>query len=218
MGKIDWGPRLQSGFTLVEMLVALLLVSTVMTIIFSTFNSMNRSFSVHEDIGEMQRNMRGAILLLGSELQMAGYDPSGDADARVVAATASSIQFTADLDGDGDISAATSDDEDITYALFTDGGIQKLGRTNLSGNEEIAAHIDNLNLVFLDKDGAVTATLSDIRTVQISIVGKTRNRDPGFRGTLTWENLQGTVSGPIGGDGYRRSVLSVQVKCRNLGL
>jgi type IV pilus assembly protein PilW len=82
----------------------------------------------------------------------------------------------------------------------------------------VALNIDKLDLIYLDEDGNITATLTDIRSVQITIVARTDRSDPAYNNALQYYNLQGTsIYGPAN-DGYHRNAMSVQVKCRNLGL
>ena len=164
------------------------------------------------------------MFLMVSELRMAGYDPTGSAGAGIVTATPASpavptddalIQFTRDLNGDGD----TSDSgEDITYSLYTAENIQKLGRKNPTLNRPVAEYIDALDLVFFDGNNIETSNVLDIRSVQITLVARTEREDKDYINNFVYRNQQGkTVFGPAG-DGFRRMMLSTQVSCRNLGL
>ena len=78
--------------------------------------------------------------------------------------------------------------------------------------------IDVLDLVYLNENGGSTSTLSEIRSVQISIVARTGQVDPGYTNNTFYLNQQGTEIYPASGDSYRRRLLTEQVKCRNLGL
>jgi type IV pilus assembly protein PilW len=99
------------------------------------------------------------------------------------------------------------------------------------GNETIAQNIHKLNFVYLDGasppnvldddgNGNVTTSISQIRSVQITIVAKTDSRDPQrkYTDTSSYMNQQGTVILPAQNDHFRRRLLTTTIRCRNLGL
>jgi type IV pilus assembly protein PilW len=216
--------RNRDGFTLQEILISLSISAVAMTAIYQTYDSMQQSYHIQQEVAHMQQNLRAAMFMMVRDLRMAGYDPTGKAGAGIVTATPASptipaidavIKFTRDLNGDRD----TSDSgEDITYSLYTSGGIQKLGRKNPTLNRPVAEHIEALDFVFLDRDNVQTAAVADIRSVQITLVARTKRADPDYTNNFVYKNKQGKIIfGPVG-DGYRRSVLATQVNCRNLGI
>jgi len=215
------------GFTLTELLVAMIISGVVATGIYSTFYSQQKSYLAQEQIAAMQQNLRGAMHLLGRDIRMAGYDPTGWATTGIQTAQANSIRFTMDITDDAGTGTPDGDtgdpNEDITYALVDlDGdGDTDLGRNdaNGGGNHQIAENIDALNFVYLDKDGNPTATLSDIRAVQASVLARTDRRDQGYQNTQVYANQLGTsIFTPPAGDGFRRRLLTEEFKCRNLGI
>jgi type IV pilus assembly protein PilW len=167
----------------------------------------------------MQTHLRAAMHLLTTELRMAGFDPTGTAGAGVVSVAASpaSIRFTADLNGDGEISDVEGESEDVTYTLNTAAGVQRLVRSNPDNLREVAPHIDALHLTFLDGDNNVTAAAAEVRSVQITMVASTRDPEPGYPTAFSYQDLQGTAYN-LAADGRRRLALSCQVQCRNLGI
>jgi len=215
------------GFTVTELLVAVAISSIAATGIYSTFYSQQKSYVTQDQIAFMQQNLRGGMDLMEREIRMAGFDPAGGAKAGIVTAQANSIRITKDTTdnagtggADGDVGDA---EEDITYALFdADGdGVNDLVRYDAKnpGNQMVAEDIDALNFVYLDKDGNPTAKLSDIRSVQISLVARAHRMDPGYTNSTIYKNERGdTILAPPPGDHYRRSILRTEVKCRNLGL
>jgi type IV pilus assembly protein PilW len=158
---------------------------------------------------------------------MAGYDPTGDAGAGIHTANANSIRVTKDITDDGGTGPAdgNADDlnEDITYAVLdADGdGDTDLARTdaNGAGTQLLAENIDALNFVYLDKDGSSTANISEMRSVQITVVARAARPDRGYDGSGSFLNQQGQIIfTPSAGDQFRRKLLTEEVKCRNLGL
>jgi len=116
------------GFTLVEMMISVAIFGIVMTGIYQTYDSQQKTYIKQEQVIDMQQNHRTSIYFLGQELRMAGYDPTGDADTGSTTdttidspgfdnATIDEFGITMDLNGDEDI-----DDpgERIKYALSID--------------------------------------------------------------------------------------------------
>lgn len=220
--------RKNSGFSLVELMIALVLSSIAAWGIYKAYVSFDTSFTLQEQIGGMQQNLRLTTGQLVKKIRMAGYDPTKKAGAGIVNASSGVIQFTMDLNQDQNTSdvvgaAGEDPDEDITYSLLG----EDLKRTDPAANtpiETLAENISALTFVYLDIYGNVlTDTDSDeivdtnsggspvflgnaeIRSVQITITAKTGVQD--F-----------TYTDPTYGDNYRRRQTTAQVRCRNLGL
>ena len=210
----------QKGFTLVEILVAMVISGFVMTAIYATYQSQQRSYILQDEIAKMQQNLRAAMFMMTSELRMAGYDPTGGANAGIVSgpATAGIINFSIDVDGNGVIAAGGG--ENITYNLYTATGIQKLGRKNPTNNQPVAENIVYLAFRYLDANNAVTATLANIRSIEITMIGRTGRVESGYTNQIIYrEKLGNAIAGfSPPNNGYHHSILITQVKCRNLGL
>jgi len=207
----------EHGFTITELLVATLISAVVMTGVYSTFYSQHKSYTVQDQVALTQQNLRAAIQCLESEIRMAGCDPTGDAGAGILALAP--LRITMDItdnggnpDADGDILDAG---EDVTYSLD---GADNLIKTdnNLATSNILAENIDALDFVFLDGSAAVTADLSAIRSVQITLVARSAKVIQGYTDTNTYSNQQGTTI-YTANDGFRRKRITTEVHCRNLG-
>jgi len=214
------------GFTLLEVLVVILILGIVMAGVYSVYTSQQKSFLIQEDVAEMQQNLRAAMFTMVREIRLAGCNPTGTATTGLVTATATTISVTMDISGnnpnadppDGDTGDAN---EAVTYALMdtdTDGTIDSLGRNTGGGLQPVASNIEAMNFVYLDGNGNVTADLTQIRSVQVTVVARTENRSVGFRNTASYRNLQGAVIFTAPGDAFRRKVFATNIRCRNLGL
>ena len=222
----------KDGFTLSELLVAMVISAVVMAAIYSSYYSQQRSYLIQEQVAAMQQNLRGAMFYMEKEIRMAGCDPLRAADAGITAANANSISFTEDItDGaagapDGDTSDAN---ESITYSLAT--GDLWRNDVNGIGNQRIAPNIDALNFVYLDGasppnvldddgSGNVTTSISQIRSVQITVVARVDRVDPQYTDTRAYFNQQDLVNPILAAqnDGFRRRLLTTTIRCRNLGL
>jgi type IV pilus assembly protein PilW len=228
----------QQGFTLVELLVALVITGVVVGGIYSAYYSQQKSYLVQEEVAGMQQQLRAAMHLIERDIRLAGYDPNRSAGAGIRAANANSIRFTSDIhdgadnnadgvidepdeegNGDGDTLDAG---EDMTYLrLDPDGnGVFDLYRRDaVAGTDQLLAlNVDAINFVYLNNTGNITADLSAIRSVQMTMVVRAGRRDPGYRDTDVYRNQQDAVILPQQNDGFRRRLLSCEIKCRNLGL
>jgi type IV pilus assembly protein PilW len=200
------------GFTLAELLVGLFVSGIVMTTILSAYYTQNKSYAVQDQLAAMVQNLRAAMDIMIRETRMAGYDPTGNADARIVVADQASLTITEDMNGDGSITG----DESITYSLADSDGD---GDNDLERNSNlIAENIDALDFVYLDENDASTTIPSEIKSIQITMVAKTQKVDQGYHDTITYTNQGGApIFGPAN-DSFRRRRLTAEVKCRNLGL
>jgi len=215
------------GFTLVELLVSIVVSGVVLGSVYSSFHAQQKNFVAQEQTAALQQNLRSAMYLMEREIRMAGYDPTGDAGAGIHTAQANSIRVTKDITDDSGTGApdGNADDvnEDITYAVLdADGdGDMDLARTDANGvgNQLLAENIDALDFVYLDKEGTPTANISEMRSVQITVVARAGRPDRGYDGSGSFLNQQGQIIfTPSAGDQFRRKLLTEEVKCRNLGL
>ena len=214
--------RNKKGFTVIELLVAMTISGVVMAGVYSAYYSQQKTQVVQEQVADMQQNLRAAMFYMEREIRMAGCDLTGDADAGIVTADATSIRFTEDIRGDalgsdpdGDV---TDPNEDITYALVG---------TDLQRNGVIMAqNIDAIDFAYLDGEGnrlddgggSVAASIGQIRSVQITLVARTGRGDLGYRDTDNYFNQQGDIILGIQNDDCRRRLLTAEVYCRNLGM
>ena len=206
-----------SGFTLVELLMAMTITTIVSAGIVGAYRSQQNTQLAQKQSVEMQQNIRAALLIMTSEIRMAGYDPDGTNNAGIVNAGDGSnnlnrLIFTyfnpdAPADGldnnnDGNIDESGESLQAVEYYLYDslgDGTID-LGRRNGARLDAIAENIQTLQFTYLDGDGNITATLADIRSIQITMVATTDANELNYTGTNNTRTL------------------TTNVKCRNLGI
>ncbi|MBP2673385.1 MAG: hypothetical protein H6Q84_225 [Deltaproteobacteria bacterium] len=63
----------EAGFTLIEVLTALVILSIAMTAVFATFLSQQQTYTSQSRVAEMQQNLRAAADYMTRDLRLAGY-------------------------------------------------------------------------------------------------------------------------------------------------
>jgi type IV pilus assembly protein PilW len=221
---------MSKGFSIIELLIALAMSGIVMTAVYAAFKSQQDSYLAQDHVVEMQQNIRAGLDLLVRELRMAGFDGgrnvsdvtcslNGTGTSRapgILGVASNRLDFSMDLNLDG---ACADSNENLSYYVYTDGaGVNKLGRKEgASPVQAVAEHIENLEVVYLDLNGLATAVLDDIRSVQISILARSRNLDRSYTDTKTYTTASGAVWGPFN-DNVRRRFQITTVNLRNLGI
>jgi type IV pilus assembly protein PilW len=233
------------GFTLIELMVAMVISTIVLAGIYTTYQAQVGTYVVQKDVVEMQQNIRNAMYYMQRSVRMSGLDPqrSGligfvtnfDAPYNTLGATTDStnIAFTTDANGDGNGVIDIGDSEMIAYRLNAN-RLQKLSFDQsappAASWETVAENIDALDFVYLDGSdppGVLApplnaATLDQIRSVQITLVVRAGQGPSPLTDKTTdnniYRNQQGTaIFGPAG-DKFRRISLTAQANGRNLGL
>lgn len=90
-----------TGFTLIETMITLLVSSFLMGAVFLAYQSQQKTYLVQEQVTEMQQNLRAAMSTMLTEIRLAGYDPTCESKAGITNAQAGRLIFTIDRDMDG---------------------------------------------------------------------------------------------------------------------
>jgi len=146
--------------------------------------------------------------MMTREIKMAGYDPTGRAEAALESIAASSINFTMDINEDEDVDDSG---EDITYAL------DNVDNEITRNAQPVAQNIEELEFVYLDSANNVTVDEEEVRSIVISILARAGSSDRNFLNTKQYVSFSGTIWGPYN-DNFRRRLLIQTVNCRNMGL
>ncbi len=209
-----------TGFTLVELMLAMLLTGLIAGASYSVYLSHQRTATNQEQVVVAQDNLRAAMNFLERRIRMAGLDPdcAGTGCNGIVTAQANTLAFTTDFHNDDSVGSPA---ETVTFSLYDSlgDGDNDLGMSVDGGaNQPIAFNIDALDFVYLDRNGNVTANTDQIRAIQVTVVARADRPDPNYRDTVQYRNQQGQVIFGPANDNLRRRVLTQTVKCRNLGV
>ncbi|HSM75405.1 MAG TPA: prepilin-type N-terminal cleavage/methylation domain-containing protein, partial [Desulfobacterales bacterium] len=179
-------PSPNTGFTLVELLVAMAAASIVMVAVVSAYQVQVRSKNTQEVLTDMNQTARAALEIMTHEIRMAGCDPTLTAGAGILIANPNELRFSMDIvdpaapeefrfRADG---LTTGPNENVHYAINADG---HLGRDTGGGLQPLARNVNAVDIVYLDADGNVTAALDEIRAIQVTIVARAGDAAGGFR-------------------------------------
>ncbi len=178
------------GFTLVELMVAMVVASILLAALVGVFTTLNKSYTKENVAADVQQVARAGVDFMAQSIRMAGLDPAQTENFGFTTATATSIAFSADLDLSGGVPGPT---ETISYFLSGDDLQSSLDAVPLVEN------VTNLSFVYLAGDDSILPSPVDrdaIRTVRISL----------------------TVREPAGGGRTVTRTYRTEVKCRNLGI
>jgi len=207
----------QSGYSLVELLVALVISLIVMGGIYVTSISQERTWQIEERMAELQANLRAGMYILERDLRLAGYDPLCISppcyNVGFTNASATSLTFSMRKPDTNTI-------QTISYNL----NAHKLGRAvGGSGYQPLILNVDALNFIYFDKSGNRLTTplsssdLKKIKMVQVTVVAHSETPDPNYNSTTPFKNLKGdTIFTPSDDDHYRRRSMTSRVLCRNI--
>jgi type IV pilus assembly protein PilW len=218
------------GFTLVEILIAMAVGMIVLGAIYALFTVQSKYLTNQEQLTELHQNARAAMDMMVREISMAGYNQTtapatiaavprctnalvaaGTRCVGITNAAATAISFTADLNGNGDTTAGSSNpNENIVYDVYTSSGIPALGRTSNGTKQPVVEYVQSLDFKYYVPDGEAipaneTSNLANIRRVKITIVTRTAKEDLNYTDATY-------------GDHYRRYTLSAFAFPRNLAL
>ncbi len=170
-------PR-EAGFTLVELLVALVMAGVVLAGAGVAFQMASVTARGGTDQAQAQQNARAAIARMIQEIRGAGYDPTGKAPAYNFTAIANqgaqTLQLQNDLNGNGvldgagacDVSALT---EKVGYRVVGNDLRRSTDAPTNACEGTVVGGVTALSFTYYDANDAVTAVAADIRTVLVTL-------------------------------------------------
>lgn len=146
--------RKESGLTLVELLIAMVLAAIVTAVTYNTYVIQARSYSIQEQVSGMQQNVRVAMDMIARDVRMAGFEEVGYTvpDSNAIVAINSSV---------GPDSIMVSDSQGFSTTVVAD----------------VAAGAGALTVTTLDPDGDAT----DDFTQNAGVIISNGVRTEGFR-------------------------------------
>ncbi len=224
--KCQW----EKGFTLVELLVAMVLSTVAAAGIYQIYVAFSSSYDLQDQMNEMNQNVRIAIDKMVGEIRMAGYNPTktgavGTDFGIITDSTATRLHIKMDLFPTPPNGVTTDGGDDIVFVIADlDGdGRNELTRDDVNAgagsNKALVDNLNFLNFVYLDRNGSVVnpaANPADVQRIQIAVVIRTTNPDYTYTNNKTYANQQGTTIYTAPGDHFRRKILYGEVAPPNM--
>jgi prepilin-type N-terminal cleavage/methylation domain-containing protein len=223
------GGSRQSGFSLVELVVGLMLMSLVLTSIYSVFTTLTFACLAQNVAADVQQVTRVGLDYIVREIRMAGLDPLGTAGAGIeeITATGNKLRFSADrcdqpIGGSGSCDNpapnGTLEDKSERVTYFYDRPNRKLQRclyeawdTVLPDGVDAAATCQAIiTNVVPNPDGTKLFTFLDGDGAE-----KTDNSE---RHLVRTVRISLTVEEPAGWNKAVSRTYATRIRCRNIGL
>jgi len=159
--------RENSGFTIIELLVAIALGLVILAALFRTFKVQHDTFLVQDQVAVMQQNLRAAMYLITRDLQMAGWYTNFDRNNRTInlgdlpTKTGRPLLFSANNGEGGNINTGT--DALVIIKAAQDSGGTITG-TDAAGGTSIDAGIRTLSGLSSPSNKYGLLVKNDLRT------------------------------------------------------
>ena len=196
--------RNKKGFTTIELLVSMAIMSIALGSIYSLYMSHVGFYTTETVASRVQQNVRSSINLIMQDIRMAGLDPEDSGLFGIQQMTAQSIRLTADRDMDGELDDPdlsdgldASDLEQIAYVYDGNDALEMIlyhADDTIETQDTLVDNVLNFTFTYLDANDAVTAVAAEVRTVLIQM----------------------TIQRPAGNKAPVNRTLIKRVRCRNL--
>jgi len=138
--------KYETGFTIVELLLALAIASILLAAVATAFNASIINYRENEDIFKAINSARGALLRITSQLRTAdAVDPNSPVN---------------------ECTLITAGGDDVTYQ-YNNGDNKLYLIDNLSGSDYVLC--DNVTAMTFAKDTVIIEGIEKVRSVQVSI-------------------------------------------------
>lgn len=233
----------ESGFTLVELLIAMMVALLVSAAIFASYKVQQQTHTAQMQVTEIQQNLRAAMEMMSREFKMVGYDPTWSGNYGIKPASdATNFQFTADLCDNGEDPLAAGDcpspgpyggqnlTETYHYQLYTPGtgdDDDTFSLRRLPNGQAIADNIEFIEFFYILENGTGTLAptapqIPDVRSVRVTLVARADNPDFKYTNTDTYpkgsDPLVPASNYNPADDNFRRRSLIRTIELRNVGI
>jgi len=194
----------KNGFTVLELLIAMVTGLVVLSAMISTFSIQRKYFDVMEQSSEMAQNVRAAIDIMSREIRMAGYLVTDSGKNPCVIDTANTAKITIIGDVDSDIGIKLTDVTDANtyievespkgktitkdsrfpdYIYLSDGGDADFIAIDQTQPKPVVKHHGKYRILLSRSPGrsyGVGSAVKTVETVIFDLVGSTirRNSQP----------------------------------------
>jgi Tfp pilus assembly protein PilW len=177
----------EQGVTLLELVITMAMFTLIVSGITLVWHYTQTAYFQGAEAAELQQTTRVALEQMVREIRQAGYDPcrySGACPSAfhptkpgiypIQAFSASSLWVQADRNGDGGISAGTTESESVCFYRDGSGVVRRktTGGDCASGGDELARDVTALTFSYFKADGTAAASWDQIRLVRIGLTAQ----------------------------------------------
>lgn len=162
----------EKGFTLVELMVAIVIALIVTAAVSQLFINEKKLYISQNQIIDMQQDIRTSLTIMTSEIRMAAYNPQNvtqfEAENSIIKTDPADFIFLADMNDDGFLDIAT---ERFRYTLNNNGQLCRAVGDDSSTLIPIANNVNLFNLTYIYEPTTSTKE-EDLRSIKISLTVK----------------------------------------------
>ena len=190
------------GFTLIEMTIAMFMLSITMAAFYSVYRMQTRSLKGQENRLEAQQTARSVLDFMVREIRNVGYNPNEETNGAncavwgnagtpgVIEATATTFHFSYDANKDGTCSGGGTLDENIKYS-FANSDVTR--EVDGGAAEELTdGNATGLTLAYFDENDTALTTFplsaadrDSIERISITVTVDSKNMNDEFGGALS---------------------------------
>ena len=176
-------PGGQTGSTLIEFLIASLILLVVAAAVFELLSDVQRAAGYQAEVQSVLNNTRIAVQAVERYVRQAGNDPLRSGFSGITVVSAREVQLRSDRTGSSGSSKGDPDgDIDDSGENITIRYNEKSGSLEIVPHggpaQIVASHISDLSLKCYDAQGNLTTDGNEVRRMTITISGATRQPDP----------------------------------------
>ncbi len=192
------------GFTVIELLISLSIMSIALTSIYGLYMSYVRVYTTEGVTTRVQQSVRSSLDMMVRDIRLSGLDPEDTGIFGIQEISNHRIRFTADRDMDGELDVpdigAGSMESNLEHIAYEYNGTNLLEMIlyhpdeTVESRDTVMDNVSDLNFTYLDANDVETADLAEIRTVIVEM----------------------TVQKPAGRKDLVSRTLNKRIRCRNL--
>ncbi|MEW5974908.1 MAG: prepilin-type N-terminal cleavage/methylation domain-containing protein [Acidobacteriota bacterium] len=185
-----------SGFSLLEVLIALAIFSTVLGLVFSAISESQKISSVGRNESEMQQNMEDVLALMGREIKTIGLNPPSSFDAAYLQNPSTPknlvaqglveigprlLKFQGDINSNGKVDYVhyflSGSAPPFTLNRFA-GEIQADGSLPGGSPQKLSESVEDFSFKFYNRNGVETSLVADVSSIEVRLRLRSAERDP----------------------------------------
>ena len=171
-----------AGFSLVEMLIAMLILGVLMASLFPLLTDFQRETAYRNEIQSVLDNTRIAIETLEKYIRQAGNDPYGTGFQGITIISDQAVTIRSDLKGShgsdkGDPNGNLNGSDETVTLRFNPAN-QSLEVVSGGTAQIICNRMGNIRFRYYDADGNLTTDGSRVRRIAVTVSGLADMRSP----------------------------------------